>query len=83
MTPGLFAGVVIALAVERLERLMVFLFIAFRSGAAAWEYQLGRRSLWYLAGAVFNQLLVGGRALAFLSGRRAPLPKAEEDQSRP
>lgn len=83
VTLGLFAGVVIALAVERLERLMVFLFIAFRIGAVAWEYQLGRHSLWYLAGAVFGHLLVGGLVLAFLSGRRAPLPKAEDDQSRP
>jgi len=71
ITLALFIGVLISLAIERFERLMVILFIAFRLGAVAWEYQLGRHSLWYLAGSVFAHLLVGGLVLLFLS--RHPL----------
>lgn len=79
---ALFVGVLISLAIERFERLMVILFIASRLGAAAWEYQLGRHSLWYLAGSVFAHLLVGSLALIFLShhpGRRGEFPEDLEE----
>lgn len=69
LTLALFIGVIVSLAVERLERLMIILFMAFRIGALAWETQLGRHSLWYLAGTVFLHLLVGSLVLIFLSRR--------------
>lgn len=69
VTLGLFIGVIVTLAIERFERPLVILFIAFRIGAVAWEYQLGRHSLWYLAWSVLIHLLVGGLALIFLSHR--------------
>ena len=68
LTLVLFIGVLISLAIEHFERLMVILFIAFRIGETAWEYQLGRHSLWYLAGSVFAHLLIGSLVLLFLSG---------------
>lgn len=64
----LFFGVLISLAVERFERLMVTLFVGFRIGEIAWEYQLGRHSLWYLIGSVIAHLLIGSLVLLFLSG---------------
>lgn len=70
VTLGLFVGVLISLALERWERPMVILFIAFRIGGTAWQYQLGRHSLWYLVGSVFIHLLVGALAIVFLSGRK-------------
>jgi hypothetical protein len=70
----LFVGVVLSLAFERFERLMVILFVAFRVGAAAWSYQLGRHSLWYLAGSIIAHLVLGGLVLIFLSGKMR-LPK--------
>lgn len=82
VTLVLFIGVLISLAVERFERLMVILFVAFRLGAVAWEYQLGRHSLWYLAGSVFAHLLVGGLVLIFLShhpSRRGVFPEDLEE----
>jgi hypothetical protein len=77
ITLGLFAGVVISLAIERFERVMVMLFIAFRIGSIAWEYQLGRHSLWYLAGSVITHLLVGGLVILFLSGPHPSNPPKE------
>ncbi len=66
---SLFVGVLISLAVERMERVMVILFIGFRIGETAWEFELGRHSLWYLAASVFAHLVVGSLVLLFLSGR--------------
>ncbi len=68
ITLSLFVGVLISLALERMERVMVILFIGFRIGETAWEYELGRHSLWYLAVSVFAHLLVGSLVLLFLSG---------------
>ncbi len=68
ITLSLFVGLLISLAVERFERVMVILFVGFRIGETAWEYELGRHSLWYLAGSVFAHLLVGSLVLLFLSG---------------
>ncbi len=68
ITLVLFIGVLVSLALERGERAMVVLFVAFRIGETAWEYQLGRHSLWYLAGSVFAHLLIGSLVLLFLSG---------------
>ena len=67
ITLSLLIGVLISLAVQRFERLMVTLFIAFRIGETAWEYELGRHSLWYLIASVFAHLLVGSLVLIFLS----------------
>jgi hypothetical protein len=75
ITLGLFVGVLVSLAIERFERVMVILFVGFRIGETAWEYQLGRHSLWYLAFSVAAHLLVGSLVLLFLSGhlgRRSP-----------
>jgi hypothetical protein len=68
ITLSLFVGVLISLAIERFERIMVILFVGFRIGETAWEYELGRHSLWYLAASVFAHLLVGSLVLLFLSG---------------
>lgn len=68
ITLALFVGVLVSLALERGERAMVVLFVAFRIGETAWEYQLGRHSLWYLAGSVFAHLVIGSLVLLFLSG---------------
>jgi hypothetical protein len=76
---ALFVGVVISLAFERFERLMVFMFVAFRIGSIAWSYQLGRHSLWYLAGSIIAHLVVGGLVLIFLSGHLRLPPKEKED----
>ena len=65
---GLFVLVVLSLAFERFERLMIFLFVAFRIGAIAWSYQIGRHSLWYLVLSVLAHLVIGGLVLIFLSG---------------
>lgn len=70
VTLGLFVGVLLSLALERFERPMVILFIAFRIGETAWQYELGRHSLWYLVGSVVIHLLVGSLAIVFLSGRK-------------
>ncbi len=64
----LFVGVVISLAIEHFERVMVILFVGFRIGETAWEYELGRHSLWYLAVSVLLYLIAGSLALLFLSG---------------
>jgi len=75
ITLSLFVGVLISLAIERFERFMVILFVGFRIGETAWQYQLGRHSLWYLAFSVIAHLLVGTLVLLFLSGhidRRGP-----------
>jgi hypothetical protein len=42
--------------------------VGFRIGETAWEYELGRHSLWYLAVSVFAHLVVGSLVLLFLSG---------------
>jgi hypothetical protein len=63
----MFLGLLVSLAVGHLERLMIILFVAFRIGEVAWQYQLGRHSLWYLAGFILAHLLVGGLALVFIS----------------
>ncbi len=68
LTLILFVGVLISLAVERFERTMVILFVGFRIGETAWEYELGRHSLWYLAASVLAHLLIGSLVLLFLSG---------------
>jgi hypothetical protein len=68
ITLSLFVGVLISLAIERFERVMVILFVGFRIGETAWEYELGRHSLWYLAVSVFAHLVVGSLVLLFLSG---------------
>lgn len=68
ITLALFVGVIISLALERFERPMVIFFVAFRIGEVAWEYELGRHSLWYLAMSVLIHLVVGGGVLLFLSG---------------
>jgi hypothetical protein len=68
LTLVLFIGVLISLALERGERAMVVLFVAFRIGETAWEYQLGRHSLWYLTVSVLVHLLIGSLVLVFLSG---------------
>jgi hypothetical protein len=68
LTLALIIGMLISLAVERFERPMVILFIAFRIGENAWEYELGRHSEWYLAVSVILHLLIGGAVLLFLSG---------------
>ncbi len=68
ITLSLFVGVLISLAVERFERTMVILFVGFRIGETAWEYELGRHSLWYLAASVLAHLLIGSLVLLFLSG---------------
>lgn len=73
-TLALFVGVLISLALERYERLMVILFVAFRLASVSWNYQLGRHSLWYLGWMVLSHVLVGGLVLAFLS-RRPRIPK--------
>jgi hypothetical protein len=65
----LFVGVLISLAIERFERIMVILFVSFRIGETAWEYVLGRHSLWYLTISVLAHLVVGSLVLLFLSGR--------------
>ncbi len=76
LTLALFVGVLISLAVERFERLMITLFVAFRIGEVAWEYQLGRHSLWYLAGSVVIHLLVGGLVIVFLTSHpKHPTPQ--------
>jgi len=72
ITLSLFVGLLISLAIQRFERVMVILFVGFRIGENAWEYQLGRHSLWYLAVSVVAHLLVGSLVLLFLSGH---LPK--------
>ncbi|HEX9019546.1 MAG TPA: hypothetical protein VF806_10175 [Anaerolineaceae bacterium] len=64
----LIIGVLISLVVERFERPMVILFVAFRIGATTWEYELGRHSDWYLAISILLYLLIGGAVLVFLSG---------------
>ncbi len=68
ITLSLFVGVLISLAVERFERVMVILFVGFRIGETAWEYELGRHSLWYLSVSVLIHLVVGSAVLVFLSG---------------
>ncbi len=68
ITLTLFVGVLISLAVERFERIMVILFVGFRIGETAWEYELGRHSLWYLSVSVLIHLIVGSAVLVFLSG---------------
>jgi hypothetical protein len=68
LTLTLFVGVLISLAIEHFERVMVILFVGFRIGETAWEYELGRHSLWYLAASVFAYLVVGSLVLLFLSG---------------
>jgi hypothetical protein len=68
ITLSLFVGVLISLAIERFERIIVILFVGFRIGETAWEYELGRHSLWYLAVSVFTHLVVGSLVLLFLSG---------------
>ncbi len=67
ITLALFMGLLISLAVERFERLMVILFVGFRIGETAWEYQLGRHSLWYLTVSVLLHLVIGSLVLIFLS----------------
>lgn len=68
LTLALLVGVLITLALERFERPMIVLFVAFRIGETAWEYELGRHSEWYLAISVILHLLIGGLVLLFLSG---------------
>jgi hypothetical protein len=68
ITLSLFVGVLISLAIERFERVMVILFVGFRIGETAWEYELGRHSLWYLTVSVLVHLVVGSLVLLFLSG---------------
>lgn len=68
VTLALFVGLLVSLAVERFERLMVILFVGFRIGEVTWQYQLGRHSLWYLAISVLTHLVVGTLVLLFLSG---------------
>ncbi len=65
----LFAGVVIALFLERFEVPMMVAFIAFRLAAEAWQYQLGRESLFYLIASIAGHVIVGGLVLYFFSGR--------------
>jgi hypothetical protein len=77
VTLSLFVGLLISVAIERFERLMVILFVGFRIGVTAWEYQLGRHSLWYLAFSVAAHIVIGALVLLFLSGpfkRRTPPP---------
>lgn len=80
VTLSLFVGLLISVAVERFERLMVILFVGFRIGVTAWEYQLGRHSLWYLAFSVAAHLVIGTLVLLFLSGpfNRRALPPSEK-----
>lgn len=80
VTLAMFVGVVISLIAERFERLMVILFVAFRIATVAWEYQLGRHSLWYLASTVFLHLLVGGLVIGFLSRRPRTQPVNDTDE---
>ncbi len=68
ITLTLFVGLLISLAIERFERLMVILFVGFRIGEVSWQYQLGRHSLWYMAISVATHILVGAFVLLFLSG---------------
>jgi hypothetical protein len=60
--PGMPAGVYI------MSLINLGLFVAFRVGAIAWSYQMGRHSLWYLIGSVIAHLVIGALVLAFLSG---------------
>lgn len=80
VTLSLFVGLLISVAIERFERLMVILFVGFRIGVTAWEYQLGRHSLWYLAFSVAAHLVIGTLVLLFLSGpfNRRALPPSEK-----
>ncbi len=71
ITLSLFVGLLISLAIERFERIMVILFVGFRIGETAWEYELGRHSLWYLSVSVLIYLVVGSAVLVFLSGHIA------------
>lgn len=64
----LIIGVLITLVLERFERPMVVLFVAFRIGETTWEYDMGRHSAWYLVILILLHLLVGGAVLVFLSG---------------
>jgi hypothetical protein len=63
----LFAAILVSLAVERFERIMVLLFVSFRIGETAWEYALGRHSFWYLIVSVLVFLVAGSLAMLFLS----------------
>lgn len=64
-----FLGVVVALFIERFERVTVAVFVALRMAVEIWQYIMGRHSLVYLVGTLLAHLLVGGLVLWFFSGR--------------
>lgn len=64
LTLALFLGVLVALAVGYWQRFMIILFVAVRIGEVAWQYGVGRHSLWYLAGSIVAHLIICGLVLA-------------------